>query len=85
MREISPVEKCHKNKWKKGTILRALEMEMGSPHFEYWKITALGENEVLGIRVNLQPFETCGETIIPFFKRDSWRKLKYNRIRREGK
>jgi hypothetical protein len=74
MREISPVEKCNKRKWKKGTILRCEKTDWSTEPFEYWKITALGEHEVLGIRVNLKPFETCGEEIIPFYKRDSWRK-----------
>jgi hypothetical protein len=45
-------------------------------HVYNWRITALGETEVLGRRVHLKPFETSGEEIIPFNKPScSWRKV----------
>lgn len=70
-KELTPIERCKKNKWRKGTNLRCIT---GSGEIEYWKITAFGISEVLGIRINLKPFETTGETIIPFYSRDKWRK-----------
>jgi hypothetical protein len=79
-RELSPVERCKKNKWKKGTTLQCKELVREQPKqflYDYWKITALGESEVLGIRVCLKPFETTGETIIPFNKCScTWKKAK---------
>jgi hypothetical protein len=84
-RELSSVERCQKNKWKKGTILQCKENCLGlhllhdEHYYNYWKITALGETEVLGRRVHLKPFETTGETIIPFNKSAfTWRKVSSN-------
>jgi hypothetical protein len=59
MRELSPVERCRKNKWKKGTIIN----KKGT--FENWKITGFGEYNVLGKQIDLEPNMTCGEKIIP--------------------
>jgi hypothetical protein len=75
-KELSPVEKCKKNNWKKGTILRSIKFEMGNCYYEYWKITGFGQYEVLGYRTHLKPFETSGEEIIQFHLRDKWRKCK---------
>ena len=74
MKELSPVERCRKKGWKKGTVIKSSFLEWGDNEYEYWKITGFGEYEVLGRRVNLPPFVTCGEEVIPFFNRDSWRK-----------
>jgi len=77
MRELSPVEAFRKRGWKKGTVIRSTEMEMGNPHHEYWKITGFGKYEVLGIRVNLPPYTTCSEGIIPYSGNTAtWRKVK---------
>ena len=64
MKEFSPVERCRKKRWKKGTILKSTEIEMGNFHNEYYKITGFGEYEVLGIQINLDPFTTTSEKIL---------------------
>ena len=57
--ELSSVERCKKNKWKKTTILEQEDEQ----HFKVWKITGFGE-----------PFETTGEVIMPLHN-GNWRKL----------
>jgi hypothetical protein len=78
MKEYSPVEKCKKNRWKKGTILRCkwedATDDEGNDVYEEWKITGFGEYWVLGKQVNLKENEISGETFIPFYYRTNWRK-----------
>lgn len=76
MKELSPVQRCRKNKWKIGTVLKGGQLEMGNWRYMYWKITGFGIQEVLGIRTKLGRHETSGETIIPFNEMDTWRKSK---------
>lgn len=76
MKELSPVQRCRRNNWGIGTILRGVEWEMGNPQYEYWKITGFGEYEVLGKQVNLRAYTTSSETTIPFSNLISWRRIK---------
>jgi hypothetical protein len=76
MKELSPVERCKKNGWKKGDTIRSVELEWGNYVRECWKITGFGKYEVLGIRTDLPPFTTSSETIIPIGQGDlTWRRV----------
>lgn len=79
MKELSPAQRCKKNKWKKGTVLRATYDECGytENHPVYFKITAIGECSVLGKQVSLPPLTTTGEEILPLndSSYSNWRKV----------
>jgi hypothetical protein len=77
MKELSPIERCRKNGWKKGTRIRRAAMEWGVHKEEDYKITGFGRYEVLGVRVNLPPKTTISEEIIPIGLGPwTWRKIK---------
>lgn len=76
--ELSPVQICKKNKWKKGTVLQCTWPGTiagdGKEVRQVWKITGFGEFWVLGRQINLGYQTTSGEEIVPFFLRKNWRK-----------
>ena len=77
MRELSPVEFCKKKRWKLGDVIKRTEIDMGYEYITYWRITAFGENEVLGIQTDLKEYETSGEVILHFCSNQcTWRKVK---------
>jgi hypothetical protein len=64
-RELSPAGRCYKNHWHVGSILKAKSCYHESLN-EYWKITAIGQYLVLGMRVMLPPYTTSGEEVMHF-------------------
>jgi hypothetical protein len=64
-KELSPADRCRKNNWYPGCVLKAKSVYQGSLD-EYWQITAIGRYEVLGIQVGLPPKTTSGECVMKF-------------------
>jgi hypothetical protein len=71
-KELSPAERCRKNNWYPGCVLKATTPDR-EDFEEYWQITAIGEYEVLGKRmppftpsVLMSPQTNSGETIMQF-------------------
>lgn len=75
-REKSPADRAKRNGWVVGTVLKLTELDLGQPCHTYWRITAIGEYEILGIRVYLPEYTTSGESVIPFNRADSWKKVR---------
>ena len=70
---LSPAQKCRRNGWKVGTVLKSVENLMGDKIVEYWYITAIGVYEVLGIR---KDFAKSDEKYLDINDKDfRWRKV----------
>jgi len=72
-KEISSADRCRKNNWYSGCVLKA-KSNIQESLDEYWKVTAIGEEKVLGKRINLTLNTTSGEEIMDFDDSEfSWR------------
>lgn len=55
-KKITPAQKCRRNGWTAGTILKRRDLDFHSD--TQWRITAVGEDKVLGRRIKFAEMET---------------------------
>jgi hypothetical protein len=60
-RELSSADRCKRHNWYVGSVLRSVSH---SGEKRFWRITAIGEREVLGIETRLPEKTTSGESIL---------------------
>jgi hypothetical protein len=66
MKELSPVQRCRANRWKVGTFLKAVYSDpVRFSKIVFFRITAIGEEEILGKEIPQQEKTTSGEIILP--------------------
>jgi hypothetical protein len=77
MKELTEAEKCRKNNWKVGDVLKATSF-YGERQNKFILITAIGETKVLGRQVMLPPETTAGEECLDFSDNEyTWRLTPY--------
>jgi len=75
-KELSAVQRCNKNKWGVGTVLKTVHHIAIFKNDRYYEITGFGKYEVLGFETNLLPHMTSSEKILPINSEhySAWRK-----------
>ncbi len=79
-KELSAVQRCKKNKWEIGTVLKTLHTVGVFKNDRYYEITGFGKYEVIGFETNLSHHTTTSEKILPINgdHYSAWRKSNIN-------
>jgi len=77
-KELTVVQRCKKNKWGVGTVLKTICTNGVFKTEYYYEITGFGRHDVLAIRANLPDRSTTSEIILPLNNSSysAWRKLR---------
>lgn len=88
MKKLNPAQRCRVNRWKKGTLLKAIHSGPPYAAIIFFRITAIGKREVLGEAISkydelTSDESTSDEILIPFNNPlySVWRKTSIRHLR----